>query len=435
MSFKETLFTKILTLRHLFIVGNALLLVVFLAVVVKDYSREWKKYQKEFYQREKDRLHGELQKNVSADRQEALERELRVMRGQRLSIKQIMQTEFNRYDRCTTCHLGMDPNLNPRLTTIYEDQPFTAPVNEIHIAHPVETFGCTVCHGGQGLATTVEAAHGRVEHWEEPLLLGAYLQASCAKCHGNLNDEEAMPFTAAWRRGQEIFEEKGCIGCHQVRGVGGPIAVDLAEETASKPLTRIDFSRTGLPKEERTLTNWIRLHFIMDPQELVPGDPEAHFNDEPIAPSGMPFYDLSDKDADAITTYVMSLKRDPIPAHFVRLGPKQEEPRFSSAVDHGRFVYQKYGCASCHGPDGQGGIRNYNYENTVEPDITATVGTFTREELREKIENGVPVVGKADPNGPTPPLYMPGWKSKIKGEELEDLLTYLFSIAQEEEEW
>ena len=60
---------------------------------------------------------------------------------------------------------------------------------------------------------------------------------------------------------------------------------------------------------------------------------------------------------------------------------------------------------------------------------------YTREELRHKIENGVPVVGKKDPKGPTPPLYMPAWKDKIKGQEMDDLLTYLFSIAEKQEEW
>jgi hypothetical protein len=34
-----------------------------------------------------------------------------------------------------------------------------------------------------------------------------------------------------------------------------------------------------------------------------------------------------------------------------------------------------------------------------------------------------------------PPLYMPPWKEKIKGEEMEDLLTYLYSIAEEMEAW
>lgn len=435
MRFKDTLFTKYLTIRNLFVAGNALLLVLFLAAVAKDQIREWKGYQKEYYRREVKRLHEELQAAPDGEEKEKIEKQLRVVKSQRVAIKQVMLPRLDRYDRCLTCHTGMDPALNPSQTTAYKDMPFAAPENDIHKKHPIEKFGCTVCHGGQGLATSVKAAHGEVKHWEKPLLRGALIQASCAKCHGNAMDAKAMPYTAALRRGEELFREKGCIGCHQIHGVGGPVSVDLAEETADKPLSRIDFSHTGLPKEQQTLAAWIKLHFVKPPSELVPGDPEGHFNAEPIAPSGMPFFDLPDPDADALTAYVLSLGKDNVPTDMYVPGQAAPAPTFRSAAEHGRYVYVKYGCAACHGPDGKGGIPNFNYENDVEPDLTKTVNTYTRDELREKIQNGVLAVGKKDPKGATPPLYMPAWKDKIKGQELEDLITYLYSIKVKEEEW
>jgi mono/diheme cytochrome c family protein len=58
------------------------------------------------------------------------------------------------------------------------------------------------------------------------------------------------------------------------------------------------------------------------------------------------------------------------------------------------------------------------------------VSTFTREELREKISSGVPITARNNPHGPNPPLYMPSWKDKIKGQDLEDLITYLQSIRE-----
>ena len=45
----------------------------------------------------------------------------------------------------------------------------THPV-ELLKTHPIERFGCTSCHGGQGWAIDTAAAHGEVAHWEEPLL-------------------------------------------------------------------------------------------------------------------------------------------------------------------------------------------------------------------------------------------------------------------------
>jgi mono/diheme cytochrome c family protein len=149
----------------------------------------------------------------------------------------------------------------------------------------------------------------------------------------------------------------------------------------------------------------------------------------------MPFFQLSDEDARAVTTYVLSYAKDRIPSQAVVPSAPRPEPVHRNAVERGRAVYVKYGCAGCHAPDGSGGIRNFNYQNGTEPNLKKVIGTYKREELREKLEKGVPVVGKADPKGPTPPLYMPSWKDKIKGEELDDLMTYLFSIADKTEEW
>jgi hypothetical protein len=252
------------------------------------------------------------------------------LRGQGIKLRQLMVPALDRYDRCITCHLGYDTVIAPTQTTVYDDPPHKARPSAIHASHPAEKFGCTVCHEGQGLATTARAAHGPVKHWEEPMRKGAVLEASCAKCHSNLWDAAAMPFTENWRKGEALFLKIGCIGCHQIHGQGGPISVDLAEETADKPLSRIDFSFTGLPHEERTLENWIRLHFVKDPWTLVPGDPEGLHNDEPVPPSGMPFFNLSAEEADALTTYVLSLGGDRVPAEF--LAPARPAPRRFSAT-------------------------------------------------------------------------------------------------------
>jgi hypothetical protein len=63
-------------------------------------------------------------------------------------LQQIWVKELDRVDRCTTCHLGIEwkglenaPN------------PFRSHPAEILKSHPLNQFGCTVCHGGQGFAT------------------------------------------------------------------------------------------------------------------------------------------------------------------------------------------------------------------------------------------------------------------------------------------
>ena len=49
----------------------------------------------------------------------------------------------------------------------------------------------------------------------------------------------------------------------------------------------------------------------------------------------------------------------------------------------------------------------------MEPVLVKTIGTYTRDELRKKLQFGVPVVAKDDPKGATPPLYMPAWKDRM----------------------
>jgi mono/diheme cytochrome c family protein len=90
-------------------------------------------------------------------------------------------------------------------------------------------------------------------------------------------------------------------------------------------------------------------------------------------------------------------------------------------VARGRAVYARYGCAACHGADGKG------------PGVTFVAEGFTRPELRKKILDGFPTVGKKDPNGPRPPYRMPGWAGQMSDAEVRDLVEYLWSLYPKSE--
>lgn len=431
---KDFLFNKLFTLRRLFLWGNVLLLILFLAVLLKDSDRGWKKYQEEYRNLEIRHAKETLSRAQTDEEREAAQKLLKTAQGIPIEIRQIWVQKLGAVDRCITCHMGYDPLTNTSLTTTFKDHPYSAsgesPALDIHKAHDLEKFGCVVCHGGQGYATETEAAHGFVPHWEKPLLSGAILQASCAKCHDNTDEltVNGVLYTKDYIHGKELFRKNNCIGCHQIDGEGGPISVDLMHETSRKSLTRIDFSHTGLPHKDRILQNWIKLHLLKDPATLAPGDPAAEFNSEPIAPSGMPPFYMNEEDANALTAFILGLNREGIPPEYrVRRAPEQE-PTFWNPVARGRHVFEKYGCGACHGIDGRGGIRNYNYQYDVMPNLRRSVATFTRAELREKISVGVPIVAKRDPKGPNPPLYMPAWGEKISDDEMDSLISYLISI-------
>jgi len=459
--------------RKLFILGNITLLVLFMAAVVEDLAgpylpHGWAAYQIAY-------------RKMQAAAESAEEAKKAIM-GRGIQIQQIMTPDLGQIDRCTSCHAGMDSIATPSMQNSFTDNPYKSHPGNFLKDHPPEKFGCVICHGGQGIATTfLGAAHTPkneaqklewekkygwkpTEHWERPMLAVPYIQASCAKCHGNF---ESLPGTEVVSQGKKLMATHGCLGCHQWKGWGGPISVDLAEETATKPVGRIDFSHVAeaialsegkpaseahtLQPDQATLLNWIRLHFLVDPWVLVPGDPEAKFNTEPIAPSGMQNFtlpsaafpdqgpELTPDDATALTTYILSARSEKIPHEYYIPGPKEPtfaDMHFNSRKEAGKWVFDHYGCAACHGLNAKGGRRNFNYQGGgMEPVLVKTIGTYTRDELRKKLQFGVPIVAKDNPKGATPPLFMPPWKDRMSSDEMDALMDYLFSIAEKQEEF
>ena len=91
-------------------------------------------------------------------------------------------------------------------------QPLTTHPGDLLQHHSVDRFGCTICHQGQGRATDKDAAHGRVPFWDQPLLVGDLVQATCTKCH----HEDDVPQAPVLARGQHLLSDLGCAGCHQL---------------------------------------------------------------------------------------------------------------------------------------------------------------------------------------------------------------------------
>ncbi|MFQ5733137.1 MAG: c-type cytochrome, partial [Planctomycetaceae bacterium] len=142
--------------------------------------------------------------------------------------------DLKRVDRCTSCHVGIE---NPQFTTVA--QPLKTHPGDLLKHHPSDKFGCTICHQGQGRATTKDAAHGHVRFWDEPLLTGDFVQASCAKCH----HDDPIPQTPVLTRGRKLMRSLGCVGCHQAGEI-------VAEDKVGPRLDAIGskVSRTWLNK-------------------------------------------------------------------------------------------------------------------------------------------------------------------------------------------
>jgi len=124
--------------------------------------------------------------------------------------------------------------------------------------HPMSEFGCTVCHGGQGSATSFvwashtpdsEADRGRWrqehgwtanEFWLDPMRPARFAESACLKCHHHVVDLAAserflQPPAAKLLRGYELILQNGCFGCHDMTGIadGRPLGPDLRVEPSS----------------------------------------------------------------------------------------------------------------------------------------------------------------------------------------------------------
>ena len=443
--------------RKLFYLFNFLILGLFIAGGIVDNDREWKGYQKQYKRMEIARLKKALASETDSAKKASLEIAYDAAKAMPIRLRQAMSKDLNRFDRCTSCHLGIDPDVNALQVNDYKEHPFKASNIPEHRSHSPVKFACTSCHQGQGLATTVEDAHGVVKHWEEPLLAPPYIQGSCVRCHDNF---EEIKGTDQAKHGKDLVLKLGCIGCHSFKGKGGEVSVDLGD-ISDKPVSRIDWSNTGLVRHDWNVRNWIELHLTKDTLEIVPGDPHGHScahleKCEAVAPSGMPPFseELSYEDAQAITTYLLGMTDKALPLQYKIAAKPQPKKRWKNSIEHGKYVFEINGCAGCHGEGGAAGRRNFNalgegqdkahlhdieeMAKGREPTLTKVVGTYSRDELRKKLNDGVPPSSlvKFNPEGPTPPLFMPSWKSKIKGKEMEVLLDYLFSIAEDSgEEW
>lgn len=192
------------------------------------------------------------------------------------------EAEIEDTQRCTTCHMGIEkPDMvAERWASIPadvkkrfgwpEDMPKVYKVHprfqELFSNHPLETFGCTTCHRGQGVALTVNAAHGRYaengpkhgeqfEHVERPFFLAKYREAACARCHtGQTEITGATNLNA----GKRMFEQFGCVGCHEMQAFRDAPKIGPSLEKVAQKL------------DPQWLYRWIRDPRHFSPQTKMP---------------------------------------------------------------------------------------------------------------------------------------------------------------------
>jgi mono/diheme cytochrome c family protein len=289
-----------------------------------------------------------------------------------------------RVDRCQTCHIGIG-----RRGFEEDAQPLgTHPDREMYIGkHPSNKFGCTPCHDGQGVAlNSVDQAHGDVVFWLKPLLRGPQQQARCLDCHRDVSSLQGAENLA---RGEQLFEQLGCHGCHLVEGYS---EMDNVGPSLRKESAKVD---------PQWLVDWIRDPFAFRPR------------------TKMPDFELNDAEATAIAAYIWSSSKEDGDAW------SAEHPEVSGVdagnaelVAAGETVFNEVGCRGCHAVGEDDIARPVGATKDWAPNLTRVAQKTNGSFLYWWVKN---------PSGWNAHTRMPSLR--LSDEEARGVASYLLSIA------
>jgi mono/diheme cytochrome c family protein len=308
-------------------------------------------------------------------------------------IHQVVLNEFDRnaydqpvarVDRCQSCHSGID-----KAGFENDEQPFATHPNRdpLLTKHPPDKFGCTPCHGGQGAAVnSVQMAHGEVRFWEQPLRRGDEVQAGCISCHTDLrmNDAETIA------RGEYLFEELGCVGCHLVEGYG-----ELAR--VGPYLRRLD---------AKVRPEWL-VGWVEKPHEFRPR-------------SRMPNFMFDRSEATAISAYLLDSSKEESDEWLERHGmPAGVDPTNSAQVARGKLLVDSLGCRGCHGFAADESPASLGANKDVAPNLARVAEKTSARWLFHWLTN---------PRGYSPDSRMPSLR--LSDEEAADIASYLLTLGK-----
>lgn len=150
-----------------FLILSILLVALLFFALLQQKHQPWQTYQAAYRAAQAHKLRLSLQGSLP---EAEIQARVATVSQAPLRVKEIKPTITGKEERCLTCHDGLE---------------------EIGPSHPVEVFGCVVCHGGQGLGVSVEIAHQGLIGGRNPSDLSVADQ-TCGKPGGQCHSERKL---------------------------------------------------------------------------------------------------------------------------------------------------------------------------------------------------------------------------------------------------
>ncbi len=146
----------------------------------------------------------------------------------------------------------------------------------------------------------------------------------------NLSDKKAVA------AGSELIAQRGCAGCHDIKGFSRLAAPELTFQ-GDKTVDLLEFGNAT--KVPRTAYDYM-VSKIVNPRVF----------DTPQFSGRMPKFGMDDTEAQAIAVYLMSRTSRELPPEYITDLNSEKSPLVA-----GRKLFEQHSCASCHRVSGVGG--------------------------------------------------------------------------------
>ena len=325
----------------------------------------------------------------------------------------------------------------------------THPHRDVLLAkHPVDRFGCTPCHGGQGQALTAKSAHAltHAEYWLTPVLgldehtgrtseqTKGYMESNCRRCHDgvmmldygvNPETDEPQDYAPNLTEGLALFEDLGCHGCHAVEGYSAIENIKKVGPSLAKVGSKV--------KNTAWLESWIKKPEAYLPNATMPNFfPADGMSQVVYLKNGGKRTGVVTKTANGIVvktddgteypypdSYVLRIVDEvkSIAAYLAQMSDVNLDvvstiySKSERAIKAGEETVKTVGCLTCHAVDGLG--------SDFAPALDSVGTKVTASYLRQWV---------SDPKAYDPDTSMPSLR--LSDSEVDNVVAYLMNLQQ-----